>query len=685
MRSTSLPQVRFLTAIGILSLSAGLFMTQPAFSASPELIAREHIFGNPSRTSPQLNADGSLLAFLAPREGVMNLWVCPTGKFDEAKALTAEKKRPLSAYFWSANGEDILYIQDSGGDENFLLYGVNAKTGTTRKLTDFSKTRVNFYGTSWIRSDEVVIGLNNRDPKWHDAWLLNIKTGALTLLHENTERLSGYVVDDGLRLQYAVRTRPDGGWELLKFGSDGKALQVSATVEYEDADNTSLVGLTQDGTTLYLRDSRGRDKAVLKAIAIDSGKETILAEDSRVDISGAFRHPVTGRAEAYRVNYLRSEWHVLDKSRTADFEFLTQQFQNEWTPVSVTKDTRLWIIVRGDATTPGAFFLYDRQAKTVTKLFTSRPDLEGKPLVPMHPVEIKSRDGLTLVSYLTLPISADSNGDGKPEQKAPLVLLVHGGPWARDAYGFNGMHQWLANRGYAVLSVNFRGSTGFGKAFIRASDKEWAGKMHNDLLDAVDWAVKGGIAPKDKIAIMGGSYGGYATLVGLSFTPDVFACGVDIVGPANLQTLLSTIPPYWEAGRARFARAIGDVDTEEGRALLAARSPLTRASSIKKPLLIGQGANDPRVKQAESDQIVAAMKAQSIPVTYALYPDEGHGFARPENSLSFFAIVEGFLAQHLGGLAQPIGNDFKGSSLQVLHGAEQIPDLSQALASAAKQ
>ena len=492
MRSTSLPQVRFLTAIGILSLSAGLFMTQPAFSASPELIAREHIFGNPSRTSPQLNADGSLLAFLAPREGVMNLWVCPTGKFDEAKALTAEKKRPLSAYFWSANGEDILYIQDSGGDENFLLYGVNAKTGTTRKLTDFSKTRVNFYGTSWIRSDEVVIGLNNRDPKWHDAWLLNIKTGALTLLHENTERLSGYVVDDGLRLQYAVRTRPDGGWELLKFGSDGKALQVSATVEYEDADNTSLVGLTQDGTTLYLRDSRGRDKAVLKAIAIDSGKETILAEDSRVDISGAFRHPVTGRAEAYRVNYLRSEWHVLDKSRTADFEFLTQQFQNEWTPVSVTKDTRLWIIVRGDATTPGAFFLYDRQAKTVTKLFTSRPDLEGKPLVPMHPVEIKSRDGLTLVSYLTLPISADSNGDGKPEQKAPLVLLVHGGPWARDAYGFNGMHQWLANRGYAVLSVNFRGSTGFGKAFIRASDKEWAGKMHNDLLDAVDWAVKGG-------------------------------------------------------------------------------------------------------------------------------------------------------------------------------------------------
>lgn len=685
MRSTPFLQVRFPPVVGYLALLVGLSITRPAFSASLELIAREHIFGNPSRISPKLNADGSLLAFLAPQEGVMNLWVCPTGKFDEAKALTAEKDRPLASYFWSANGEDLLYIQDSGGDENFLLYGVNAKTGSMRKLTDFSKTRVSLYGSSWTRPDEVVIGLNNRDPKWHDAWLLNIKTGALTLLHENTEQLSSYVVDDGLRLQYAVRSRPDGGWELLKFGHDGKTLHSSATVEYDDADNTSLVGLTQDGTTLYLRDSRGRDKSVLKAIDIDSGKETILAEDSRVDISGVFRHPVTGRAEAYRVNYLRSEWHVLDKSRTADFEFLSEQFQNEWTPVSVTKDTRLWIIARGDATTPGAFFLYDRQIMTVSRLFTSRPDLEGKPLVPMHPVEINSRDGLTLVSYLTLPTSADSNGDGKPDQKVPLVLLVHGGPWARDVYGFSGIHQWLANRGYAVLSVNFRGSTGFGKAFIRAGDKEWAGKMHDDLLDAVDWAVKRGIAPIDKIAIMGGSYGGYATLVGLSFTPDVFACGVDIVGPANLQTLMSTIPPYWEARRSRFARAIGDVDTEAGRSLLAARSPLTRANSIKKPLLIGQGANDPRVKQAESDQIVAAMKAQSIPVTYALYPDEGHGFARPENSLSFYAIVEGFLAQHLGGLAQPIGNDFKGSSLQVLHGAEQIPDLSQALASAAKQ
>jgi dipeptidyl aminopeptidase/acylaminoacyl peptidase len=386
--------------------------------------------------------------------------------------------------------------------------------------------------------------------------------------------------------------------------------------------------------------------------------------------------------EGYRVSYLRSEWHALDSARAADFAFLSANVQGEWNPVSLTKDTNLWIVGRNDATAPGQFLLYDRKAKKISKLFTARPDLEGKPLVPMHPLELKARDGLTLVSYLTLPPGADANNDGRPEQPMPMVLLVHGGPWGRDGYGFNSMHQWLANRGYAVLSVNFRASTGFGKAFIRAGDKEWAGKMHDDLIDAVNWAVAQRIAPKDKIAIMGGSYGGYATLVGLSFTPDVFACGVDIVGPANLETLLSTIPPYWEAVRVKFARAIGDVSTDEGKKLLAERSPLTRAGAIKRPLLIGQGANDPRVKQAESDQIVAAMKEKKIPVTYVLYPDEGHGFARPENSLSFNAITEAFLAHNLGGRFEPVGDDFKGASVKVLEGADQVEGLAAALATA---
>jgi dipeptidyl aminopeptidase/acylaminoacyl peptidase len=329
-----------------------------------------------------------------------------------------------------------------------------------------------------------------------------------------------------------------------------------------------------------------------------------------------------------------------------------------------------------------ASYLYDRASGKITKLFDHRPELAGAPLRPMKPVEIPTHDGLTLVGYLTLPPgAATAKGDGlHPTAPVPLVLDVHGGPWARDSYGFNPEHQWLANRGYAVLSVNYRGSTGFGKTFINAGDHEWAGKMHLDLMEAVDWAIREKIAMPDKVAIYGGSYGGYAALVGLTFTPDRFACGVDIVGPSNLQTLIAAIPPYWTAFLEDMTRRIGDPRTDEGRKLLESRSPLTFAERISRPLLIAQGANDPRVKQAESDQIVAAMKNKQLPVTYVLYPDEGHGFARPQNRLAFYAIGEGFLARCLGGRYEAVGNDFDGSSLQVQEGAAVVPGLPEALA-----
>ena len=663
-----------------LCLALGAGATLAATAAAADLIPRQLLFGNPSRVAPQLSPDGSMLAFIAPRDGVLNLWVCPVGKLDEARPLTAEMKRPLRSYTWARNGTDLLYVQDSGGDENFLLYAVNARTGAARTLTPFEKTRVLVYGGSWSRPDEIVIGLNNRDPRWHDAWLLNTVTGERKLLHENKEQLAAYTVDDALQLRYAPRSRPDGSLEILKFdGPDGK-LEQSMLIDYEDTDTTYSVGLTQDGKTLYMVDSRGRDKAALKAVDLADGSERLLAEDSRVDLRGALRHPVTGQAEAYRVNYLQPEWKALVPALKDDFQFLNANAKGEWSPVSRTKDDRRWIVSVSDATKPVTYFLYDRDAKKLTELFATRPELEGKPLVAMQPLEIESRDGLTLVSYLSLPPGSDLDGNSRPERPVPMVLLVHGGPWGRDGYGYDSMHQWLANRGYAVLSVNFRGSTGFGKSFIRAADKEWAGKMHDDLIDAVNWAIAQRIAPKDKIAIMGGSYGGYATLVGLTFTPEVFACGVDIVGPANLQTLLSTIPPYWQAARAKFARAIGDLETEEGRELLRERSPLSRVGEIRRPLLIGQGANDPRVKQAESDQIVTAMKEKNIPVTYVLYPDEGHGFARPENALSFNAVTEAFLAECLGGRFEPIGRDFAGASLTVPEGARHVPGLAEALA-----
>jgi len=357
-----------------------------------------------------------------------------------------------------------------------------------------------------------------------------------------------------------------------------------------------------------------------------------------------------------------------------DLDYLKNLVDGEMSLLQRTDDDGHWIIVFDAPDQSLKYYDYNRDKKEASLILSAIPKLDEVQLAKTYPLEIKSRDGLTLVSYLTLPYHVDN--EGKPKEPLPMVLLVHGGPWGRDVYGFNSIHQWLANRGYAVLSVNFRGSTGFGKNFINIAAHEWAGKMHDDLIDAVNWSIAEKVAVKDKIAIMGGSYGGYATLVGLTFTPDVFACGVDIVGPSNLNTLLNTIPPYWKSFRDVFVMHIGDPDTEEGKALLAERSPLSRVEAISKPLLIGQGANDPRVNQAESDQIVTAMKEKNIPVTYVLYPDEGHGFARPENNLSFFAVTEIFLAKHLGGSAQDVGNDFEGSSIKIVEKGDlsDLPD-----------
>jgi dipeptidyl aminopeptidase/acylaminoacyl peptidase len=436
-------------------------------------------------------------------------------------------------------------------------------------------------------------------------------------------------------------------------------------VTLEDSQTTSPAGFTTDGKTLYWVDSRGRDTAALIAQDMATGRKTVLAQNARADIGGALTNPKTGRVEAYAVNYLKNEWVPLDNSVKADLQFLKSRLKGELNVVSRTDADDKWIVAVDPVTAPSSAWLYERKGKKLTKLYTTRPELEGATLAAMHPVEIKSRDGMTMVSYLTLPPGTDPDGDGRPNKPVPMVLLVHGGPWGRDVYGYNGSHQWLANRGYAVLSTNFRASTGFGKKFLSAGNLMWGTKMHDDLLDAMDWAVQRGVTTSDKVAIMGGSYGGYATLAGLAFTPDKFACGVDIVGPSNLNTLLATIPPYWEAGKAQMYARMGNPNTPEGQALLKERSPLYKADQIKRPLLIGQGANDPRVNVKESEQIVEAMKAKNIPVTYVVFPDEGHGFARPVNNIAFNAVAENFLARCLGGRAEPIGTTLKASTAQV--------------------
>jgi dipeptidyl aminopeptidase/acylaminoacyl peptidase len=457
-------------------------------------------------------------------------------------------------------------------------------------------------------------------------------------------------------------------------------LQTYLSIPMEDAMTTQPFGLDRDGRYLYLADSRGRNTGALFCHDLQTGEIQLLAEDPRSDLDGVMIHPSKKTIQAVAFNYERRTWQVLDPEVQPDLDYLRTIADGDVDVISRTHDDASWIVAYSMDNSPVRCYRYDRQSRSVQFLFTNRAALEDKPLAKMHPVTIPSRDGWNLVNYLTLPVGSDSNGDGRPDKPLPLVLMVHGGPWGRDVWGYNGWHQWLANRGYAVLSVNFRGSTGLGKDLTNAGNMQWGAKMHEDLIDSVEWALAQGIATPGKVAIMGGSYGGYATLVGLTFTPDYFACGVDIVGPSNLITLLETIPPYWAPMLAMLTSRVGDHRTEEGRAFLQSCSPLTYADRIVRPLLIGQGANDPRVKQAESDQIVQAMQAKNIPVTYVLYPDEGHGFARPENNLSFNAIAEAFLAKCLGGRFEPVGNDFANSSLQVLQGANQVPGLADALA-----
>ena len=646
-----------------------------------ELLTREKLLGNPARSSARLSPDGKQLAFLAPHEGVMNIWVTDAAATGEPKVVTDERVRPIRSYFWSPDSEQILYVQDKGGDEDFLLYGVNLETGATRNYTPFEDVRVTFVGGSREIEDEVLIGLNDRDPRWHDVHRLNLETGEMSLVRQN-DGYAGFVADQSLTLRLAVRPLPDGGFAIERIGADGETTPL-IDIPSDDALTSGVLSIPQGADFAYMLDSRGRDTGALVKLDLASGETETIAEGRRADIGGIMAHPITGEVQAYAENYLVNRWYPLGDAIKDDIAFLDEQAGGEWSVASRSDDDRSWIVGVDRVTEPFAYWLYDREAGRLEKLFTTRPELEGAPLAPMYPYEIESRDGKTLVSYLSLPPWLDPDADGVPSEPVPMILNVHGGPWARDSFGYRADHQWLANRGYAVLSVNFRGSTGFGKEFVNAGDLEWGRKMHDDLLDAVEWAIERGVTTRDAVAIFGGSYGGYAVLWGMTNTPDTFACGVDIVGPSNLKTLLASVPPYWASFFEQLARRVGDPRTEEGLAILEERSPLNYVDNISKPLLIGQGANDPRVKQAESDQIVDAMTAKGIPVTYVLYPDEGHGFAVPENRLSFYAVTEGFLGACLGGRVEAVGDDFQGSSIQVPAGAEVVSGLAEALAESA--
>jgi dipeptidyl aminopeptidase/acylaminoacyl peptidase len=626
----------------------------------------------------RLSPDGTRISYLAPLDGVLNVWVAPADDPDNARAITHDSGRGIRMYLWAYTNHHILYLQDKDGDENWRVYSVDLRSDQVRELTPFEEVNAQLHQVSHHFPHEILVGLNDRNPQLHDIYRINIESGERHLLQQNDDGFAGFLSDDTYTVRFALRMLPDGSEEVVQRSSAG-AWEPFLTIPMQDSITTSPIGFDKHGGVLYLIDSRNRDTSAMTLLDLTSGEQTTIADDPRADVSGVIIHPTERQIQGVAFTYERKQWHILDSAIEADIAYLRTVADGDIEVASRTLDDSTWIVAYLMDNGPIRYYHYQRERKEARFLFSNRKALEQYPLCKMHPVVIPARDGLHLVSYYTLPLHSHPADATRPDAPLPMVLLVHGGPWARDMWGYHTHHQLLANRGYAVLSVNFRGSTGFGKAFINASIHEWGARMHDDLIDAVEWAVREGIADPQRIAIMGGSYGGYATLVGLTFTPERFTCGIDIVGPSNLITLLETIPPYWMPMFNMWATRVGNPRTEEGQALLRERSPLTYVDRIQKPLLIGQGANDPRVKQSESDQIVQAMQEKHIPVTYVLYPDEGHGFARPENSLSFFAIVEAFLARCLGGRYEPVGDDFKGASLKVVTGGDDVPGLPEAL------
>ena len=629
--------------------------------ANIPLIPRKTFFENANALNPKLSPNGRWLAWIAAVDDVTNVWVAPRDDLTKARPITRQTDRPIFVHWFARTNAHVLFWKDRDGDENFNLWCVGIDGSGVRNLTPYPNVLARVVGFHHENPNLIAIGMNDRDARWHDLYIVDILTGERRLVYENKDEIASLILDSQLNLRLATTTRNKGrGAAILRW--TGAAFEENMSIEADDVLCTDPLHVNRGGDAWFLRSSVGRDRAVILRVDWKTGAETPIASHDKADVMGWITDPRTDEVTAVSAEYLRSEWIAVDPSTGSDLAKLERELNGTIEICSQSDDDTLWVVAASRPDRPHVWHLLDRRTGKVTYLFSARPKLEKVKLAPMHGLVIKSRDGLDLVSYLTLPATETGS---RPARPLPMVLKVHGGPWWRDGWHYNRDVQWYANRNYAVLQVNYRGSTGFGKAFINAGDREWAGKMHDDLIDAVNWSMAEGIADPKRIAICGASYGGFAAFVGATFTPDIFCCSVPVVGITNLETMLANPPPYWAAFYEQECHRIGDPRTPEGVALLKARSPLHRASAITKPMLIGHGANDVRCKVAESDQIVAAMTAKGIPVTYVVYPDEGHGFARPENNIAFDAITEAFLARHLGGRSEPVGDDFKRSSHEI--------------------
>jgi dipeptidyl aminopeptidase/acylaminoacyl peptidase len=609
-----------------------------------DLIPRSVLFGNPERTSPRMSHDGSQLGWIAPRDGVLNVWVAPIGESDgvdwaAARAVTDDTDRGVRVFGWAWDGRHLLYVQDVGGDENWRLYDVDLVTGERRDLTPFEKIHAQIIGSSKRRPTEVLVGINADNPQLHDVYRLDLVTGNLVKEIENPG-YAGWLADEDLVVRCALAPLPDGSLDVLVRDSAPADWRTLLTIPAEDVTSSDVVSFSGDGRSLVMISAAGADTGRLTRVDLATGATTVLAEDPEADVAGAALDPDTRDPQIVMILKDRMTYAVLDPSVEDDLKAIRGLHPGD--PMFLGRDEadQTWLV--GFTVDAGSitFYMYDRPSKSGRLLFEARPALSSYTLAAMEPFSFMARDGLEIHGYVTFP-------PGQGRSSLPAVLDVHGGPQVRDSWGYNPEAQWFANRGYLCVQVNYRGSTGYGKAFVAAGDREWGGKMHDDLIDAVSYVTRQGWADPSRVAIYGGSYGGYAALVGAAFTPGVFRCAVDIVGPSNLKTLLETIPPYWAPMIAQLYRRVGNPETDAE--FLWSRSPLSRARDIRIPLLIAQGANDPRVKQAESEQIVAALTEAGIEHEYLLFPDEGHGFAKPENRIRFYTAAERFLARYLGG------------------------------------
>ena len=661
MSSKALPGYQSRLFVMTLGVLCGLMLVLSPLSASaqpkglPPLIDRELFFGDPEISGAQISPDGKYIAFVKPFKGTRNVWVKRTEEpFDKAKPITADMTRPIPGYFWSRDGKYILFVQDKAGDENYLVYAVNPAdtpaagqdVPAARNLTDVKGVRAQIYAVPRTEPDAIYVGLNDRDKAWHDLYKVRISTGERTLVRQNTERIVGWTFDLKDQLRLATRVDDKGDTEILRVDDKGFTKVYTCNV----FESCGPVQYHKDGKRVYFITNKGDGVDLTKLILFDSatGKEEFVESDplKRVDFGNAAFSEVTDELILTSYEDERERLYWKDKSFEADYKLLQKQLPGKQISYgSSTKDEQLFLIGVGSDTEPGERYLFDRKTKKLTLQYRIREKLNRDYLAPMKAVRYKSSDSLEIPAFLTLP-------KGVAPKNLPVVINPHGGPWARDTWGYDTFAQFYANRGYAVLQPNFRGSAGYGKKFIDAGNKQWGDKMQDDITWGAKYLVAEGIADPKRIGIMGGSYGGYATLAGVTFTPDLYAAAVDYVGPSSLITLLENIPPYWEAGRQLFYQRMGDPTTPEGKAQLERQSPINHANKIKTPLLVVQGQNDPRVTKREADAIVIALRDRGFPVEYLNAPDEGHGFARPVNNMAMIATTEKFFAKFLGGRYQ---------------------------------